>query len=122
MQSVRRSRRRRIALQLIILTSLGFAATAFADDSGLAQGPGADVVQRTCSMCHALDHVTQIRKNRSDWESTINLMVTYGLQLSDDEKQQAIEYLSANYGFGKPKSSAGKSGESANSSDSTGSK
>jgi cytochrome c5 len=77
------------------------ASPAIADD--LPAGPGADVVQRSCSMCHALDHVTQIRKSRSDWENTVNLMLTYGLQISDDDRQKVIDYLSATYGLGAQK-------------------
>ena len=77
---------------------------ARADD--LAPGPGADIVAHACAMCHQLDHVVQIHKSRSDWQSTVDLMATYGMQMSDEDKQKVVDYLSANYGFESPKSAA----------------
>ena len=89
---------------LIAISGGSFASKALAED--LAPGPGAEMVAHACSMCHQLDHVVQIHKSRSDWKTTVELMATYGMQMSAADQQKVIDYLSANYGFESPKSAA----------------
>jgi hypothetical protein len=85
---------------------IGGAATGAAADE-LEPGPGSDVVMRACSKCHAIDNVLQVRKNRADWDTTVHLMRNYGMDLSDQDTQIVIDYLSSYYGF-EPRKRAGK--------------
>ena len=84
------------------LISLGVGGATAAQASELEPGPGSDVVMRACSNCHSIDNVLQVRKNRADWDTTVHLMVNYGMQLSDDDIKVVIDYLSSYYGF-KPR-------------------
>lgn len=72
------------------------AAAAAADD--LAVGPGSDLVAHACASCHSLENISQVRKSRADWDTTVHLMRNYGLDMSDDDLQKAVDYLSAYYG------------------------
>lgn len=73
------------------------ATTAVAQE--LEPGPGSDVVMRACSNCHTIDNVLQVRKSHADWDTTVHLMLNYGMQLPDNDMQIVIEYLSSYYGF-----------------------
>jgi Quinohemoprotein amine dehydrogenase A, alpha subunit, haem binding len=75
----------------------GWTFVAAAQD--IAPGTSSDLVSRACSNCHSLDTVTQIRKNRADWDNTVHLMRNYGLEMSDDDMQKIIDYLGAHYGL-----------------------
>jgi competence protein ComEA len=64
----------------------------------LAPGPGADVFQRICVLCHPPDRIVSVRKTKSEWEEVIDKMITKGAQVTDDNYQQIEDYLLRNYG------------------------
>src|SRR5262245_40350837 len=67
----------------------------------LADGPGKDAVQTTCSQCHALNLVTNAGYSRQDWDQVIGAMT----KLSKDETKVIGDYLGKNYPE-KPKTPA----------------
>lgn len=64
----------------------------------MPDGAGKPVVQRACSGCHSLTVVTSKHASQSEWDQLVNLMVSRGADLSDDEIDTVIAYLSKNYG------------------------
>ena len=64
----------------------------------LPDGAGKAVVQKQCVMCHSLSVVTSKRASHTEWEQVVNQMVSRGADLSDDEIDTVIEYLSSHYG------------------------
>jgi mono/diheme cytochrome c family protein len=91
----------------LVLGADGAVTSASAqDESVLEPGTGSDIVAHSCANCHALTQVVQVRKNRSDWETTIQTMHNYGLQLSDEDTQTALDYLSSHYGLQQHKPTA----------------
>ena len=65
---------------------------------GLATGPGSDVFQRVCVLCHPPDRIVSVRKTKSEWEEVLDKMITKGAQLNDDNYGSIEEYLLRNYG------------------------
>ena len=61
-------------------------------------GAGKAIVQEKCVMCHALTVVTSKHSSHSEWDQVVNQMVSRGADLSDEEIDTVIEYLSKNYG------------------------
>lgn len=57
------------------------------------EDPRAALVERRCSMCHATDRVYSKDYDAKQWDETIERMKRNGLVISDEEKQQVIEYL-----------------------------
>jgi competence ComEA-like helix-hairpin-helix protein len=52
-----------------------------------------------CGRCHPVERITGMRRTRSQWEETITAMITTrGAQISDDEFDTVLTYLSAEYG------------------------
>ena len=66
--------------------------------AGLATGPGADVFQRVCVLCHPPDRIVSVRKTKSEWEEVLDKMITKGAQITDDNYGPIEEYLLRNYG------------------------
>src|SRR6478735_2440968 len=64
----------------------------------LATGPGVDVFQRVCVLCHTPDRVVANRKTRTEWEEVIDKMITRGAQVNDDNYGTIEDYLLHNYG------------------------
>ena len=91
---------RAIAVSLATAWSL----PAFAADETsirLADGPGRDQVQASCSMCHSLDYIVMNSpfQDRAAWEKTVNKMIKiYGAPLSDADAAAIIAYLDRSYG------------------------
>jgi len=91
---------RSIALAL----SAAWSVSALATDETtirLADGPGRDQTQASCSMCHSLDYIVMNSpfQDRAAWEKTVNKMIkVYGAPLSDEDAAAIVSYLDQSYG------------------------
>lgn len=56
------------------------------------------LLEERCTVCHLLDRVESAQKSREAWESTVDRMIEYGTELTDDERAVLIDYLVATYG------------------------
>lgn len=84
---------------LLALTTHAIAA----DETAvvLADGPGRDQVQASCSMCHSLDYIVMNSpfQDKAAWEKTVNKMVTvFGAPLTPEESAAIVAYLDRHYG------------------------
>lgn len=67
----------------------------------LKPGPGQDIVQNECNVCHSLDY---IRMNSpfltaDGWKAEVTKMRTaFGAPIDDADADAILKYLSANYG------------------------
>jgi competence protein ComEA len=66
--------------------------------SAMPAGAGKAIVQEKCAVCHALTVVTSKHSSHGEWDQVVNQMVSRGADLSDEEIDTVIEYLSKNYG------------------------
>lgn len=55
-----------------------------------------------CSVCHSADLIEQQRLPRARWEATVEKMKHWGAEISDDEADLLVRYLSARYHPGAP--------------------
>jgi cytochrome c5 len=59
---------------------------------------GAELLQGRCTQCHTLDRVEAANKTQAEWEATVERMRGKGANLTDDEAQTLVEYLTETYG------------------------
>ena len=60
----------------------------------LPAGPNRDVVYRKCASCHDLQNLVDTKGlSRENWNGTIDDMVTYGMMITPDEREQVLGYL-----------------------------
>lgn len=89
-------------LQLFFATVMAAAAQDVQNNQvKLPDGPGRDVTVKVCTTCHGLENVVRVRMTKQRWGTVVDDMVSRGATASDDEIEQIINYLAAN--FSKPK-------------------
>jgi len=61
-------------------------------------GPALNVINERCSTCHSTATVFSQRRSADDWAATVQLMVDRGADLTPDDMNTVVGYLSANFG------------------------
>jgi len=80
-------------MSLVLFLCLTVAATA----QTLPDGPGKAVVEKMCTPCHGLENVVTARMTKERWGGIVDDMVSRGAEGTDDEIDQVINYLAANF-------------------------
>ena len=87
-----------------ILTLLLFAAApALAQENQLRlrDGPGRQLVEANCVMCHSLDYIPMNSPflDRKGWEASVNKMIkVMGAPIAEADAQKIVDYLAGQYG------------------------
>src|ERR1700677_1646113 len=87
-----------------LLLAFGAAALPLRaqQDNGLPPGEGRDIVAVTCSQCHSLNAITQLREGPAAWRHQVYDMVERGAQVSPAELDTVVHYLATHFGPGVP--------------------
>jgi competence ComEA-like helix-hairpin-helix protein len=64
----------------------------------LPEGAGKAVVEKVCLQCHAIFDVTRHPKTRREWVRVLGAMIDHGADLSDQNYETVLPYLSGNFG------------------------
>ena len=87
-------------------TVLAFAATLLLcvagaaraqEDATLPEGEGKALVGAVCSQCHNLGSLFFLKADDRKWEILVHDMVSFGAQLSPDERDVIMRYLKASF-------------------------
>ncbi|WP_164847351.1 c-type cytochrome [Sphingobium algorifonticola] len=82
-----------------LLAALAMHAPAQADASAaMPEGPARGIVEKTCTGCHVASQVTAQRKTSDQWAQTVDQMIGYGAQVSDEDYAKIVDYLATNFG------------------------
>ena len=89
----------RTILALMVLA----AASALAQESQLRlrDGPGRQLVEANCVMCHSLDYIPMNSPflERKGWEASVNKMIkVMGAPIAEADAQKIVDYLAGQYG------------------------
>lgn len=94
------------AVLVLGLVVWSLAAQAEEDDPAsvsTALAPRAEgLIIARCSVCHSPDLITQQRLPRDRWMATVDKMVHWGAEISEEEAALLVRYLSARYHPGAP--------------------
>jgi hypothetical protein len=52
------------------------------------------LVNSRCTVCHSRDRIDAATKDRAGWETTVDRMIGNGAQLTAEEREAVIAYLS----------------------------
>lgn len=69
------------------------ADEAGADDMSAAHGD--ELVNERCTVCHTRERIDMAEKSPEEWEATVNRMISNGAQLTPEERDVVVEYLSS---------------------------
>jgi cytochrome c5 len=64
----------------------------------LPDGQGKDLVQARCGLCHDLERVAAIKRQKKDWPAIVGNMVTWGATATPEEAKTISDYLATNFG------------------------
>jgi len=90
-------------MRTMIALLLIAAAPALAQESQLRlrDGPGRQLVEANCVMCHSLDYIPMNSPflDRKGWEASVNKMIkVMGAPIAEADAQKIVDYLSGQYG------------------------
>ena len=74
------------------------APSATAAAVTLPNGPGKDLVETRCTVCHDLERVATIKRQKAYWPGLVASMVARGAPVSAEEAQTITAYLQAQFG------------------------
>ncbi len=80
----------------VFLLTLLLSAPLVAAD--LPDGPGREIVLTACGRCHRAEEMGAYRHTKGEWESVVARMVDRGAQVSRNETDTVVAYLSKNLG------------------------
>jgi competence protein ComEA len=83
---------------MFITCILYLAFVLASDDNTLPPGEGQAIVQQKCVSCHALKVVTGKKASRQQWSTTVDQMITRGADVSEDDVETLVDYLTKNFG------------------------
>jgi cytochrome c oxidase cbb3-type subunit 3 len=93
---------------LLVIGLVGLAVVTAAQEEDLATVSAAlalraeGLIIARCSVCHSADLIVQQRLPRARWEATVKKMEHWGTEISNDEADLLVRYLSARYHPGAP--------------------
>lgn len=64
----------------------------------LPDGPGKDLVEKNCVLCHGLDRVAAAKRSPAGWSGVLKRMEFYGAPLSGKDEQTITAYLESRFG------------------------
>jgi hypothetical protein len=59
---------------------------------------GQVLLQERCATCHGLERIAGASKSREEWEVTVDRMIDKGAELSAEERDVLVGYLTETYG------------------------
>ena len=88
-----------ILTTLLIGTFLAACGTSGSSTTSSTGGntDGLGLMQGRCSVCHSINRVTSAHKTTDEWKTTVDRMISHGAQLSSQEEQALVDYLSQTY-------------------------
>lgn len=81
---------------MLVLAALSVARVGFAQDV-LPDAAGRDATVRVCSQCHEAQKAASIKLTRPGWSEELDKMKTLGAAGTDQEFQEILEYLAAQF-------------------------
>ena len=66
----------------------------------LKPGPGSDVTERKCVICHSTDYIVmQPHEDQKQWDGVVTKMIkVFGAPVNDADAKVIAEYLARHYG------------------------
>jgi glucose dehydrogenase len=68
------------------------------ESARLPSGPGRQIVQADCTLCHGVENITRSRLSRAQWRATVRDMMSRGAPVTTAEYGALLDYLTDNFG------------------------
>jgi len=89
----------RIPARCLALIPVAILATvSLRGQTELPDGEGKVLLQKKCGSCHGLYKTTDDNKSEAEWGDVVYKMTGLGVQLTDEEFDTLVKYLTKNFG------------------------
>lgn len=92
-------RSHRIAVMLVFVLGIsvfaGGCGSTEVEQKKSEQASLDPIIEQKCSMCHSLDRITDASYDEAGWTEVVERMQKNGMSVTEDEKTQIIEALTA---------------------------
>lgn len=78
------------------------AGASLAQAVDLPDGPNKELVASKCVNCHDLSVITSKRLSANEWRTKVKIMAAQGVEVSPQEMEQIVDYLSTYFGLTPP--------------------
>ena len=82
------------------------APAALSSAQQLAPGPGAELTQAKCAICHEIGYITRAPQSRAQWEEVMRVMLERGTPMTPEEMRIITDYLATYYSREAPSAAA----------------
>ncbi len=82
---------------LPLLAVAFFASVGSVAAQALPDGPGREILEKKCSVCHGVDQVTTMGRTAQEWHEIVTSMIDLGAEVSEAEAKVLVEYLATNW-------------------------
>jgi cytochrome c5 len=86
------------------------AGASAAPGGSLPPGPGKELVESKCTMCHNLDRIVESRRSPSEWQELVTTMEEFGADVSGNDDKVIVNYLSKSFPASGPAKGGGGNG------------
>jgi cytochrome c5 len=66
--------------------------------AALPPGPGKELVETRCTLCHDLERIAGVKRDRAHWPDLVANMAGRGAPVTPEEQKTIAAYLAANFG------------------------
>ena len=87
-------------ISMLLLSAAALAAADEKEVKLLPEGPGKDVVVKSCLECHGVANFRKARKDADEWSDSVSDMVDRGAKATPEEVETIVAYLVKNFGKG----------------------
>lgn len=92
----------RLSIRFLLLLATSCFCIGPICAADLPEGEGKAVIEQECTACHDATRIAAQKKTKSDWQDTVDRMVSKGAGLSSSEYDVLIAYLVKNFSKDEP--------------------
>ncbi|MFZ0687794.1 MAG: hypothetical protein WAM89_19785 [Terriglobales bacterium] len=102
------------AIFLFASLTLAIAQAPSAPGKPLPPGPAQPKIKAACTQCHNTSRITEQHLTRQQWSEELEKMEGLGAVIPDADRKAFLNYLTRNFGPGKPAPKSASKPESGN--------
>jgi virginiamycin B lyase len=80
-----------------LVAAVVLALPAAARAQAFPDGPGKEILEKKCSVCHAPEQVTTFGRSAEEWHEVVVNMIDLGAEVNEEEAKVLVEYLAKNW-------------------------
>jgi competence protein ComEA len=86
-----------VGLKSLGLVLLSVAAAGQSPPAAIPDGPGKELVEAVCTVCHTLERVAAKQATKTEWQDKVLEMLQEDPDITQQERDRIVEYLAKSF-------------------------